>query len=330
MQTKGESDHLSMALARLEPEIEKTSSTLKEKEPGVSYNELWMWASDQSCLMDFIPGKVSVLPCTGVFVCSLRVWVRRLRGLCDPEMSSRSQRRPLLIGQTFFYTLICQHEGSIWWLLVSGLCAGVSGRAILDVSRGVGAPWQKHSPLPPLATMTGGTLAHQQLTYLTFISVREVDRCAGCYGSSLSCSRHGAHSAAFDVSFIWDFRVVGGGGSRPLLLGGHAWTHPIGAISRPGARADRMPGQNQWPQWMLEIPISGRSNFPASLRNFSSLHSRHVQGTLGFQFTHFLFKRSLKTSPLAQKVFYAFTLCSQSLSLWEAEKMQPIQIAYGC
>lgn len=179
--------------------------------------------------------------------------------------------------------------------------------------------------------MTGGTLAHQQLTYLTFISVREVDRCAGCYGSSLSCSRHGAHSAAFDVSFIWDFRVVGGGGSRPLLLGGHAWTHPIGAISRPGARADRMPGQNQWPQWMLEIPISGRSNFPASLRNFSSLHSRHVQGTLGFQFTHFLFKRSLKTShSLAQKVFYAFTLCSQSLSLWEAEKMQPIQIAYGC
>lgn len=109
--------------------------------------------------------------------------------------------------------------------------------------------------------------------------------------------------------------VVGGGGSRTLLLGGHAWTHPIGAIRRPGARADRMPGQNQWPQWMLEIPISGRSNFPASLRNVSPLHSRHVQGTLGFQFTHFLFKRSLKTSPLAQKVFYAFTLCSQSLSL---------------
>lgn len=29
------------------------------------------------------------------------------------------------------------------------------------------------------ATMTAATVAHQQLTYLTFISVREVDRCAG-------------------------------------------------------------------------------------------------------------------------------------------------------
>lgn len=68
-------------------------------------------------------------------------------------------------------------------------------------------------------TMTCGTVAHQQLTYLTFISVREVDRCSGSYGSSLSCSLHGAHSAAFDVSFIRDIGVVGGGGSRPLGCG---------------------------------------------------------------------------------------------------------------
>lgn len=62
--------------------------------------------------------------------------------------------------------------------------------------------------------MTRGTVAHQQLTYLTFISVREVDRCPESYGSSLSCSPHGAHSAAFDVTFIWDIGIVGSGGSR--------------------------------------------------------------------------------------------------------------------
>lgn len=73
------------------------------------------------------------------------------------------------------------------------VCAGVSGPAILDNSQGVGAPSQKQTPLPPRATMTCGTVAHQQLTYLTFISVREVDRCSGSYGSSLSCSLHGAH-----------------------------------------------------------------------------------------------------------------------------------------
>lgn len=56
--------------------------------------------------------------------------------------------------------------------------------------------------LQAAVTMTCGTAAHRQPTYLTFISVREVDRCSGSYGSSLSCSLHGAHSAAVDVSFI--------------------------------------------------------------------------------------------------------------------------------
>lgn len=85
--------------------------------------------------------------------------------------------------------------------------------------RGLAHPDKSTAPLPPPLTMTCGTVAHQQLTYLTFISVREVDRCSGSYGSSLSCSLHGAHSAAFDVSFIWDIGVVGGGGSRPLSCG---------------------------------------------------------------------------------------------------------------
>lgn len=85
--------------------------------------------------------------------------------------------------------------------------------------RGLAHPDKSKAPLPPPVTMTCGTVAHQQLTYLTFISVREVDRCSGSYGSSLSCSLHGAHSAAFDVSFIWDIGVVGGGGSRPLSCG---------------------------------------------------------------------------------------------------------------
>lgn len=71
--------------------------------------------------------------------------------------------------------------------------------------------------LPPPVTMTCETVADQQLTYLTFISVREVDRCPRSYGSPLSCSLHGAHSAAFDMSFIWDIGVVGGGGSRPAV-----------------------------------------------------------------------------------------------------------------
>lgn len=38
MQTKGQSD--CMASARLEPEIEKARSRLKERKAGVSYNEL--------------------------------------------------------------------------------------------------------------------------------------------------------------------------------------------------------------------------------------------------------------------------------------------------
>lgn len=42
----------------------------ERESPGVSYNEPWMWASDQSCLMEFIYGKVSVLPRTGVCMCS--------------------------------------------------------------------------------------------------------------------------------------------------------------------------------------------------------------------------------------------------------------------
>lgn len=69
---------------------------------------------------------------------------------------------------------------------------------------------------PPPVTMTCGTLAHQPLTYLTFISVREVDRCSRSYGSSLSCSLHGAHSAASDMSFIWD---IGSCGRWPLSCG---------------------------------------------------------------------------------------------------------------
>lgn len=145
--------------------------------------------------------------------------------------------------------------------------------------------------------MTYGTVAHQQLTYLTFISVREVDRCSGSYGSSLSCSLHGAHSAAFDVSFIWDIGVVGGGGSGPLScgfrgkeLGGHGWTHPVrmlcrtGAARRPGgARADGMSGPSHKSQRTPEILISGRSVFPLPLWSCCSVHSRHVQPALMLQ-----------------------------------------------
>lgn len=37
--------------------------------------------------MGFIPAKVCVLPAP-VFVCAhIGAWVRRLQGLCDPEMS---------------------------------------------------------------------------------------------------------------------------------------------------------------------------------------------------------------------------------------------------
>lgn len=43
-----------------------------EKKAGVSYNEPWMWASYQSCLMGFIPGKFSALPHTSGSVCTRR------------------------------------------------------------------------------------------------------------------------------------------------------------------------------------------------------------------------------------------------------------------
>ena len=76
-----------------------------------------------------------------VFLCvHVGVQVRRLQGLCDPEMSSGSQEGLLLIGQSSFYALICEQGGSIWRLLVLGLCAGASGPAILDISQGAGAP----------------------------------------------------------------------------------------------------------------------------------------------------------------------------------------------
>lgn len=105
--------------------------------------------------------------------------------------------------------------------------------------RGLAHPDNSTAPLPPLFTMTCGTVAHQQLTYLTFISVREVDRCSGSYGSSLSCSLHGAHSAVFDVSFIWDIGVVGGGGSRPLSCGfGKSWVGTVG-LTLCARRAER-------------------------------------------------------------------------------------------
>lgn len=91
--------------------------------------------------MDFIPGKVFLSSLAPVFVCvHIGVRVRRLQGLCDPEMSPGSQWGPLLRGQSSFYALICKQEGSIWQLLALGLCAGVSGPAILGVSQGVGAP----------------------------------------------------------------------------------------------------------------------------------------------------------------------------------------------
>lgn len=108
--------------------------------------------------------------------------------------------------------------------------------------RGLAHHDKSTGPLPPPGTMTCGTVAHQQLTYLTFISVREVDRCSGFHGSSLSCSLHGAHSAAFDVSFTRDIGVVGGGGSRlPSFgfrkeLGGHAQTHPVFLLCKGAVR----------------------------------------------------------------------------------------------
>lgn len=117
-------------------------------------------------------------------------------------------------------------------------------------------------------TMTCGTAARQQLTYLTFISVREVDRCCGSYGSSLSCSRHGARSAASDASFIRDAAVVGGGGSGPdFRKAGRVcgWTHRVCACG--GETPGGSPGPSQKPR----KPISARS-----LGSCSSVYSRHV------------------------------------------------------
>lgn len=162
--------------------------------------------------------------------------------------------------------------------------------------RGLAHPDKSTALLPPPVTMTCGTVAHQQLTYLTFISVREVDRCSGSYGSSLSCSLHGAHSAAVDVSFIRDIGVVGGGGSRPAQLwiyeelGGHGRTHPVlvvcraGAIRQPGVRADRM--TNQRLPMMLKI----LNVFPVRLQSSSSLNSRHVQKCQTYVLLNFFIK----------------------------------------
>lgn len=42
-----------------------------------------------------------------------------------------------------------------------------------------GARTQSHHPSATPVTMTSGTVAHHRLTYLTFISVKEVNRCSG-------------------------------------------------------------------------------------------------------------------------------------------------------
>lgn len=67
----------------------------------------------------------------------------------------------------------------------AGIVCGSKRSSHVRCHRGLAHHDKSISPLPPAGTMTCGTVAHQQLNYLTFISVREVDRCSGSYGSAL-------------------------------------------------------------------------------------------------------------------------------------------------
>ena len=97
--------------------------------------------------------------------------------------------------------------------------------------------------------MTCGTLAHQWLTYLTFISVREVDRCSGSYGSSLSCSLHGAHSAAFGILRLWAAAAAGHSAAEQGRAGWAWMDSPCAACGAPSqaARCSRRRGPRAEP-----------------------------------------------------------------------------------
>lgn len=116
------------------------------EKPGVSYNELWMWASNQSCLMGFCRGTGSILPCITICVCSrwgagqgaasaLWPWNEPWESVENPT------------GRTEI--LLCfnlQAKEINMATIGAGIVRGVSGPAMLDVTQGVGAPWQKHQP----------------------------------------------------------------------------------------------------------------------------------------------------------------------------------------
>lgn len=67
----------------------------------------------------------------------------------------------------------------------AGIVRGVRSSHVRCHTGGLAHRDKSISLLPPAGTLTCGTVAHQQLNYLTFISVREVDRCSGSCGSSL-------------------------------------------------------------------------------------------------------------------------------------------------
>lgn len=129
------------------------------------------------------------------------------------------------------------------------------------------------------------------------------------YGSSLSCSPHGAHSAAFDVSFIWDIGSCGRWQQWTTQLwileelGGHGGTHPVqfavsrvSAVRRPGVHPDGMSWQSQEPSQMLKILISGRVILPVRLQSASVLNKSHFQKVIIFKVTFSPFKIQRFTS----------------------------------
>lgn len=107
------------------------------------------------------------------------------------------------------------------------------------------------SPLPPAGTMSCGTVARQQLSYLTFISVREVDRCSVASPSSLSCSpRGGSFSSVSDVSFIRDIGAATAAGRGKSWVGLNGltpeWEPPGGLV--PTGRPSRARGGRRCPE----------------------------------------------------------------------------------
>lgn len=114
----------------------------RERKPGVSYNEQWMWASKQSCLMEFIPGKVSVLPRTGVCVCSC--WApgqEATRTLWPWNELWESVGTPT--GRTEFLLYFNLQARRINMATIG---AGIRGPAILDVSQGAWRTLTKAHP----------------------------------------------------------------------------------------------------------------------------------------------------------------------------------------